>query len=363
MINSLKTIRNWAATILRRSYRRGNTDPDLDTENDARSSRDKAGLLPTKDFAVSEQEAERPNLIYYQMGGKKRKAHATWYRGENTNFHPMRSSLKEHDFIEKYVGFGWFPKEPFIQKDQYITAFGSCFAAEVTNFLLTEGYSVFGGDLKLDAGIVRSGEGIANSASLRQQFEWAYGYATPRTESWHRKDGSLSTVSDEGRGNTRRVFDATEIFIFTLGLSEVWYDKDSQEVFWRAIPADMFDDRKHGFRVLGADENRENIRRVYELVRLHRPAAHIIFTLSPIPLAATFRPISCITANSVSKASLRIAIDEVMREFEEDSKLHYFPSYEIVTATLDNAFGDDLRHPRPETIDFLMQIFKKYFLR
>lgn len=362
VINPLKTLSKWIGSIFQRDSRDTDIHPGLDSEIDTSLSHDEAGLLPTKDFAVSEKEAERPDLIYYQMAGKKRKAHATWYRGENTNFHPMRSCINDHNFIEKYVGFGWFPNKPFIRKDQYITAFGSCFAAEVTNFLFAEGYSVFGGDLNLNAGIVRSGEGIANSASLRQQFEWAYKYETPRIESWHQKDGSLSVVSDESRENTRRIFDETAIFIFTLGLSEVWYDKDNQEVFWRAIPSDMFDEKKHGFRVLSAEENRENIRRVYELVRLHRPDAHIIFTLSPIPLAATFRPISCITANSVSKASLRIAIDEVMREFENDSKLHYFPSYEIVTATLENAFGDDLRHPRPETINLIMQIFKKHFL-
>jgi hypothetical protein len=51
-----------------------------------------------------------------------------------------------------------------------------------------------------------------------------------------------------------------------------------------------------------------------------------------------------------------------MREFVDDAKLHYFPSYEIVTAFLEEPFGDDLRHLRPEAIEFIMRTFKQYYL-
>lgn len=164
------------------------------------------------------------------------------------------------------------------------------------------------------------------------------------------------------RDATRQIFDATDVFIFTLGLSEVWYDKLTDEVFWRAIPSQVYDPERHGFRVLGTDENRANLKRVYELIRLHRPEASIIFTLSPVPLAATFRPVSCITANSVSKASLRVAIDELMRENEADAGLHYFPSYEIVKDFLESPMEDDLRHPTRKTVDFIMRTFQRTFL-
>ena len=79
-------------------------------------------------------------------------------------------------------------------------------------------------------------------------------------------------------------------------------------------------------------------------------------------MAATFRPVSCITANSVSKASLRLAIEYLMDEVGEDPKLHYFPSYEIVLNFVEDPMGVDLRHPRPETVDFVMQTFKRSYL-
>ncbi|MGH6861851.1 MAG: GSCFA domain-containing protein, partial [Phyllobacterium sp.] len=284
------------------------------------------------------------------------------YRGETTNFHPMRESLNEPAAVAKYVGHGWFPTAPFITKDHYIAAFGSCFAMEVTKFLVSQGYRVFGQKLGLNSHIVRSGEGIVNSAALVQQFEWAYNNKAPTLETWHDKSGSAVEISEQIKTTTREIFDATEIFIFTLGLSEVWYDKPTSEIFWRAIPNQQFDPERHGFRLLSTEENRNNLKRVHELIRKHRPDAHIIMTLSPVPLAATFRPVSCITANSVSKASLRVAIDEVMREYGGDEKLHYYPSYEIATVFLEDAFGADMRHPRPETVDFIMQTFKKHFL-
>ena len=317
---------------------------------------------PTKDFAVGEDEPTKPHLLYYQMAGKKRRAHGSWYRGETTNFHPMQESLSEPDAVAKYVGHGWFPDAPFITRNNYITAFGSCFAAEVTRFLLRNEYNVFGQDLSLNAHIIRSGEGIVNTAALRQQFDWAIGDYSPQEPVWQSADGADLEVTAEIRETTREIFQKTDVLIFTLGLSEVWYDKITDEVFWRAIPNQRFDSERHGFRVIGVGENRENITHVYRMIREFRPDAEIIFTLSPVPLAATFRPISCITANSVSKASLRMAIDELMREFGDDERLHYYPSYEIITAFLPDAMGVDMRHPRPEAVDFVMRTFQQHYL-
>lgn len=318
--------------------------------------------LPTKDFAVADNAKESQNQVYYRMAGKKRRADATWYRGENTNFHPMRASLDEFDAVDRYVGLGWLPPAPFIDREQYITAFGSCFAAEVSRFLIGRGYRVFGGDLGLNAHIVRSGEGIVNTAAVRQQFEWAWEGRGPESAVWHDKTGATQSSAGDVMTETRSIFDRTDIFIITLGLSEVWYDRATGDVFWRAVPKQAFDPERHGFRVMGAVENLTNLRKITELIRENRPEAEIVLTLSPVPLAATFRPVSCITANSVSKASLRVAIDELMREHESDPRLHYFPSYEIVTTFIDDAFGDDLRHPRPEAISFVMDTFARHYL-
>ncbi|APO75884.1 GSCFA family protein [Rhizobium etli 8C-3] len=310
------------------------------------------------------KKEESANHIFYETGKRTRRAHATWYRGETTNFYPDKQAIKNLSSVDEYVGKGWLPTAPLISKEHYITAFGSCFASEVTKFLYNEGYQVFGRDMTLNSYVVRSGEGIVNSAAIRQQFEWAFEGKVPKIELWHDKAGVPGDYSDDVRDSTKQIFEKSDVFILTLGLSEVWYDKPTGEIFWRAIPKRDFDPQRHGFRVMSAAENLDNLRRIYELIRTHRPDATIIVTLSPVPLAATFRPVSCITANSVSKASLRVAIDELMREPKaaQDERFFYFPSYEIITSFLPDPMKDDFRHPTDQSVDFIMRTFQRHFL-
>ena len=169
-----------------------------------------------------------------------------------------------------------------IDRSKYITAFGSCFAREVTEFLFNEGYRVFGRDLSLDAHIVRSGDGIANSAALAQQFEWAFNRWEPSSDLWHGVDGKVNKTSEKVKETTREIFKSTDVFIFTLGLSEVWIDKQTGDAFWRAIPREVFNPERHDFQILSVHENRQNLRRVYDIIRTNRPEAEIIITLSPI---------------------------------------------------------------------------------
>src|SRR5262249_38642029 len=90
-------------------------------------------------------------------------------------------------------------------------------------------------------------------------------------------------------------------FVFTLGLAEVWEDRATGAVFWRGVPQDIFDPDRHFFRPTSVEENEENIAATIELIRTESDAP-IVLTLSPVPLNATFRDISCLTADCVSKS-------------------------------------------------------------
>jgi hypothetical protein len=133
------------------------------------------------------------------------------------------------------------------------------------------------------------------------------------------------------------------------------------EVLWRAVPSYLFDESVHGFRVSTTAENYDNLARIRALIRDVKPTAPIIFTLSPVPLMATFRPVSCVTASSVSKAILRVSIDELMRTFSADDRLLYFPSYEIVKDCVVDPYLDDNRHPKPEVVSFVMETFERHY--
>jgi hypothetical protein len=246
-----------------------------------------------------------------------------------------------------------------IGPDTKIVAFGSCFASNITEWLAKRNFSVL---TKKDgehsnAYIVRFGEGMVNTSVIRQQFEWAFEGKTWAEELWHGYDAKAFGYDDEVRKATLDIFDSADFFIITLGLSEVWYDEVSGGVFWRAVPKDKFNPARHKFRSLSVAENKENIKAIIDIIARYKPSAKVIFTLSPIPLVATFRAVSCITANSSSKASLRVALDETIRDVNSPN-VHYWPSYEIVTEAFERRWKADRRHVKDQILDYIMTLFE-----
>jgi hypothetical protein len=300
-----------------------------------------------------------PGSIVVEQSGRTTKLNESWYRGEHTHFIPSKADLLEIEALEKHILFGWAPPRKFIDKSTVITAFGSCFAANISRYLADRNYNVLSRNLNLRAHIIRFGEGMVNSFAIRQQLEWALeGRAFP-AGLWIDEEKQVAAVDPAIQDETRDIILKTDVFVITFGLSEIWYDKCSGEAFWRAIPASLFDPDRHGFRVSSVEENRANIVATIELIQRVRPQAQIVLTLSPVPLMATFRPISCITASAVSKAILRVAIDEAMNLGKKE--VYYFPSYEMVTAGFVDPYRDDNRHPRADIIEEVMSVFERNY--
>ncbi|MEL6584284.1 MAG: GSCFA domain-containing protein [Pseudomonadota bacterium] len=301
----------------------------------------------------------RAQQVSFQSTSRHGKEFRTWFRGEHMNVNPTRARMVAADGVPKYVVKGWEPDEPFITEKTQITAFGSCFAANISNWLSKRNFRVLTrqGDPKR-AYVIACGEGMVNSFVIRQQFEWAWENKTYEQPLWHGYKAEDYGYDPAVQAETKRIFDETDVFILTFGLSEVWYDEPTGNVFWRTIPKDVYDPSRHKFRVSTVEENRENLEAIYQLIRKHRPDAKVIFTLSPIPLIATFRDNSCLTSNSVSKAVLRVAIDETVRKHRDEGVLHYWPSYEIVTDVFRLPYKPDRRHPYTITLDYIMTLFE-----
>ncbi len=251
---------------------------------------------------------------------------------------------------------------PPIGRGTKVTAFGSCFAVNITKHLAKIGFNT-SKERDPDIYISHLGDGMVNVQALAGQFEWALENKQPAENLWHGFDTTEYGFDEETRLRTRAVFLDTEFFIITLGLSEVWYDEPTGGVFWRAVPAKKFDPSRHKFRVNSFAESKAQIETMYRLIRKHVPDAKVLFTLSPIPLGATFRPVSCVTANSVSKAILRAALDEFVRENEADlnTLLFYFPSYEFVNECFPARFRTDNRHPHDAVLQTIMRTFEATF--
>jgi hypothetical protein len=131
-------------------------------------------------------------------------------------------------------------------------------------------------------------------------------------------------------------------------------------VFWRVPPKDRIDPTRHKFRVATFAETLDNIRAIHRLIRKYRPQAKLLLTVSPIPLAATFRDVSAISANAASKAIIRAAVDEFFR-LDQPNETLYFPSYDAVTYAFNNHWGRDRRHLQPHVLLFMMTMFEHYY--
>lgn len=316
--------------------------------------------------------------VYTQGEDKPRRLHDSWHRGSNTNFIPSKANLAEPDALAKYVFAGWCPPKPVIGCHDQILAVGSCFAMHIAtalrelraNVTVNQGKTLGAGTTS-DINLFTFGAGFVNTFSVLQQFEWALGrrevdatnlyVQMPQTDPSQPRVIGLMPLTPEIREQSRSAILASDAFIVTLGLSEVWYDKLTGEVFFGAVPESAYNPERHAFRVMTVDENKVNLAALVALLREYKPSAPIVFTLSPVPLMATFRPVSCLTANSASKAILRAAVDEFIRE--ERPGVYYWPSYEVITDFFGPAsFKEDRRHVTAQAVKQIMSHFAAAFI-
>jgi hypothetical protein len=296
------------------------------------------------------------NMIEFETAGQPHRSDYSFWRGEGTTFHPSDDDMAADGALAMLTK--GMPAEPFISRSTSIVAFGSCFADNVSSHLHERGFNVA---TKKDtvAHISRIGDGIVNTFAVLQQFQWAWEKRVPWNVLWHGYDAQAFGYDDEIRLATKAMLDRTDVFIITLGLSEIWFDEPTGEVFWRAVPADRFDPVRHKFRVASQAENLRNLRRIVDLIAEHRPGARVIFTLSPIPLTATFRTMSCIAANGASKANLRSALDELIATCIPG--VSYFPAYDLALSCFNNQFMEDRRHLHLHVIQFIMALFERFY--
>jgi hypothetical protein len=207
--------------------------------------------------------------------------------------------------------------------------------------------------------LVRYGSIFESIAVVEQQFRWAFGEFDPKNAFWIDHDKRRVDAAEERRTEVRTVLEQTEVLIVTLGLSEVWFDRTTNEPLWRTLPLDQYDPSRHEFRVLTVQETEAYLQSIARIRQEHLPDLKILYTVSPIPLIATFRPVSALTANAVSKAIIRAGLDEFLRnrQAELNTTFFYFPSYELVTDVLHRPFRADNRHLYDAVVSQVLNMF------
>jgi len=161
----------------------------------------------------------------------------------------------------------------------------------------------------------------------------------------------------------RDVIQNCDVFVFTLGLTECWRSKIDGTVYplSPSVVSDDADNEKYEFYNLTYQEIVDDIGRLVDLFREFNAPAHIILTVSPVPLIATYTDEHVLVATCSSKSILRAACSAAE---STHSSLLYFPAYEIVTGPFSKGsyFKDDLRSVTPQAIDHVMRVFEANFL-
>lgn len=123
------------------------------------------------------------------------------------------------------------------------------------------------------------------------------------------------------------------VVIFTLGIVEVWYDRQTG-IYLNVTPSwEMVRAHPGRFAVHSSDygENLARLEAVYELlVRYGRPGVKMIVTVSPVPMHRTFTARDALVANGYGKSTLRAVAGDFVRG---KPNAEYYPSYEIVTGS------------------------------
>lgn len=269
--------------------------------------------------------------------------------------------------------------------DKIATA-GSCFAQHIARTLQNMGFDYLQtetGPADRNFGVFSARFGnLYTTRQLLQLFQRAYGLFAPQDQVWTLPDGrfvdpfrpqvepggymlAAEVVADRAvhLAAVREMFETCDIFIFTLGLTESWQSKRDGAVFPLApgvagAPENVAD---YEFKNFTAAETTADLLRFIDHLRLVNPDVRLIFTVSPVPLVATYEPRHVLVSTIYSKSALRVAAEDVVRQTDGAS---YFPSFEIITGhhTRYMYFADDLRSVTNEGVDRAMTLFAKHYL-
>lgn len=243
-----------------------------------------------------------------------------------------------------------------IDHNSTILLLGSCFSESIYNKL---DYFKFPAD-KNPFGIVYNPKAIENLIlNVINEKEFSEKDVFHLNERWHcfdahselsnsNKDLLLKNLNSQLHKITETLKEATHIII-TLGTAWVYRHIETDKIVSNChkIPQ-----KKFLKELLSADEVEDSLKAIIALIKSVNPAVQLLFTISPIRhLKDGF------TENSISKAHLRTAVNQVV---DQKKEISYFPSFEIMLDDLRDYrfYSDDMVHPNETAITYIWEAFK-----
>ena len=289
-----------------------------------------------------------------------------------------------------YAIEGIYKKKFDIPANAKIATAGSCFAQHISRHLKKNGYNVLDVEppppglpenLHQKFGFSMYSARYGNIYTVRQLLQLAQEVAgewTPQNYIWEKNgkfyDALRPAVEPEGLDSPEEVaehrqhhisrvkelFESLDLFIFTLGLTEMWVHKESGTVYPTA-PGTLvgdFDEQIYKFENASFTSILNNFKSFQDVLKKIKGGKpfKILLTVSPVPLTATASGKHVLASTMYSKSTLRSVAGQLSAN---NRHIDYFPSYEIVTNPRMHsiAYAENLRSVRDETVKIVMKHF------
>lgn len=280
-----------------------------------------------------------------------------------------------------------YDKKFSISLDDGVATCGSCFAQHIGRRLRASGFNFLdvepspASNTAIEAtahgyGIYSARYGnVYTSAQLLQLFQRAFGEITI-DEVWESGgryydpfrpnldpdgyDDAEGVIAERNRhlAAVRRLFERLDVFIFTMGLTECWYNAKNSAVYpiCPGVTVGQFDPEVHKFQNLSFTKGIADMTAVLERLRSIKPDIRVLLTVSPVPLTATAENRHVLLSTMHSKSVLRAIAGELAAQHDF---VDYFPSYEIVASPPYRGmfFQNNLRTIHEEGVDYIMSHF------
>jgi hypothetical protein len=154
------------------------------------------------------------------------------------------------------------------------------------------------------------------------------------------------------------LFERTDVFIFTLGLTESWMSIGDGAIFpvCPGTAGGKFDASQHAFVNQSYTDVLSDLEEFFFRARDINSNMKFILTVSPVPLMATATDQHVVPATSYSKSVLRAVAGFLSNKYEW---VDYFPSFEIISSTPMRScfYNSDMRTVAAVGVEHVMKTF------
>jgi hypothetical protein len=324
--------------------------------------------------AIAQHEVTTAENRAAYVPGIKFNPDAVWYPNPTRFPHPT----SVHDALP------YAKLAKLVDRSTPVTSAGSCFATEISHHLQANGFNYVITEPHYHGGSPYSMASAAwgtifNVPAMRQLVEKAFELRSLPRLLWRMEEKGATIFRDPFREEVefasvaeyeanypvhveacRRALLEAEVFVITLGLTEIWQLKSDGSVLsrvpWR-LSSSLVERRS-----LSVEENLAELETMLATLRRFNPRVQFIVTVSPVPLQATYRgdEAHVVVASSLSKCTLRVAAEQFAKR---NSGVTYFPAFETVMYCTEQPFERDHRHVRRSTVARVMRLFHTMFVR